>query len=134
MSSLPVELQSAKKFGDEQMETIMGRLLQVGVLLASFVVLIGGGLYLRAHHATDPDYRTFTSEPAKLRRLGDLAHGIASGDPAAIIQLGVLLLIATPMARVAFALIAFAIERDKLYIAVSLTVLVVLLFGFFHSR
>jgi uncharacterized membrane protein len=63
-----------------------------------------------------------------------MGHGIATGDPATIIQLGVLLLIATPVARVGFALVAFAIERDKLYIAVSLTVLAVLLFSFFHSQ
>ncbi len=56
------------------------------------------------------------------------------GDPAAIIQLAVLLLIATPVARVVFALIAFGIERDKLYVAVSALVLAVLLFGFFRSQ
>jgi len=63
-----------------------------------------------------------------------MGHGLATGDPATIIQLGVLLLIATPVARVAFALVAFAIERDKLYVTVSLTVLVVLLISFFHSQ
>jgi len=63
-----------------------------------------------------------------------MGHGIATGDPATIIQLGILLLIATPVARVAFALIAFAIERDKLYVAVSLTVLSVLLLSFFHAQ
>ena len=129
-----VDATQPQRFGDDQMETIMGRLLQVGVLLASSVVLVGGVLYVRAHHATAPNYRTFSSEPAKLRKLGDLVHGIAVGDPAAVIQFGVLLLIATPMARVAFALVAFAIERDKLYVAVSVTVLAVLLFGFFHAQ
>ena len=133
--SEPIEkAQDPSHFGDAQMETIMGRLLQAGVLLASFVVLIGGVLYVRAHHATDPSYKTFASEPSTLRNLSDLARGIAHGDPAVIIQLGVLLLIATPIARVAFAAVAFAIERDKLYVAVSLLVLAVLLFGFFNSR
>jgi uncharacterized membrane protein len=63
-----------------------------------------------------------------------MGHGIATGDPATIIQLGILLLIATPVARVVFALVAFAIEHDRLYVAVSLTVLAVLLFSFFHSQ
>ena len=66
--------------------------------------------------------------------MSGIAHGVAAGEPAAIIQLAVLLLIATPVARVVFALIAFGIERDKLYIIVSSVVLAVLLFGFFHSR
>jgi uncharacterized membrane protein len=134
MSKTPADETQVKRFGDPQMEVMMGRLLQVGVLLASTVVLIGGVLYLHAQHGSLPDYRSFSSEPAKLRHLGDMGHGIATGDPATIIQLGVLLLIATPVARVVFALIAFAIERDKLYVTVSLAVLAVLLFSFFHSQ
>jgi uncharacterized membrane protein len=51
-----------------------------------------------------------------------------------VIQLAVLLLIATPVARVVFALIGFGIERDKLYMAVSAVVLAVLLFGFLRSQ
>lgn len=121
-------------FDDREMESIMGRLLQVGVLLASFVMLVGGILYVRAHHAAIPDYRVFKSEPQALRRIGGVMRGAAKGDSEAVIQLAVLLLIATPVARVVFALIAFGIERDKLYIAVSAVVLAVLLFGFFRSQ
>ena len=112
----------------------MGRVLQVGVLLASFVMLVGGLLYVRAHHEVVPDYRVFKSEPQALRHVGGVMGGVAAGDPAAIIQFAVLLLIATPVARVIFALIAFGIERDKLYIGVSALVLAVLLYGFFRSQ
>lgn len=121
-------------FNDRTMETIMGRLLQVGVLLASFVMLAGGILYVQAHHAAKPDYRVFKSEPQALRHVGGVVKGVAAGNPEAVIELAVLLLIATPVARVVFALIAFSIERDKLYIAVSAVVLAVLLFGFFRSQ
>lgn len=122
------------RFDDRKMETIMGRLLQVGVLLASFVMLIGGFLYVRAHHDGVPDYRVFKTEPQTLRHVGGVITGVAAGDPAAIIQLAVLLLIATPVARVVFALIAFGLERDKLYVGVSALVLAVLLFGFLRSQ
>jgi uncharacterized membrane protein len=122
------------QFDDRMMETIMGRLLQVGVLLASFVMLAGGILYVRAHHAATPDYRVFKSEPEALRHVGGVAKGVAAGESAAVIQLAVLLLIATPVARVVVALIGFGIERDKLYIAVSTVVLAVLLFGFLRSQ
>jgi uncharacterized membrane protein len=121
-------------FDDRRMETIMGRLLQIGVLLASFVMLVGGLLYVRAHHEVVPDYRVFKGEPQALRHIGGVMGGVAAGDPAAIIQFAVLLLIATPVARVIFALIAFGIERDKLYIGVSALVLAVLLYGFFRSQ
>jgi uncharacterized membrane protein len=123
-----------ERFDDRRMEIVMGRLLQVGVMLSSLVMAIGGGLYTRAHHGEMPDYRVFSSEPQRLRHLGGIVAGIKVGDPAAFIQLAVLLLIATPVARVLFALIAFAIERDKLYIVVSAMVLAVLLYGFFRSN
>jgi uncharacterized membrane protein len=121
-------------FDDRRMETIMGRLLQFGVLLASFVMFAGGILYTRAHHGEVPDYRVFTSEPQSMRHLEGVITGMKSAEPAAIIQLAVLLLIATPVARVVFALIAFAIERDKLYMLVSALVLAVLLYGFLRSQ
>ncbi|MGA9584290.1 MAG: DUF1634 domain-containing protein [Terracidiphilus sp.] len=134
LKTKPAEPERVDHFDDRKMETIMGRLLQVGVLLASFVMLVGGALYVKAHHDGKPDYRVFKSEPRALRHVGGVMSGVVTGDPAAIIELAVLLLIATPVARVVFALIAFGIERDKLYIAVSALVLAVLLFGFFRSQ
>ena len=110
----------------------MGRLLQTGVLLASAVVLIGGFLYLHAHAGTTTDYSIFAGEPSSLRHPAELLRLLMTGDPAAIVQLGVLLLIATPIARVVFAAIGFAVERDRLYVAISLVVLAVLIFGLLH--
>jgi uncharacterized membrane protein len=118
---------------DQRMEVLMGRLLQIGVLLASAVVLLGGVLYLHQHAGTPANYRTFASEPATLRHPAQLFALVAKGDGTAIIQLGVLLLIATPIARVVFAVVGFAVERDRLYVAVSLAVLAVLMIGLFHS-
>jgi len=121
-------------FDDRRMETVMGRLLQVGVLLASFVMLIGGVLYMRAHHGEMPNYRVFSSEPLRLRHFSGVVQGIKVGDPAAIIQLAVLLLIATPVARVVFAVFAFLIEKDKLFVVISSVVLAVLLYGFLRPQ
>jgi uncharacterized membrane protein len=128
----PSNPQPTTKFDDRRMETIMGRLLQVGVLLASTTVLIGGILYLHAHAQIRPDYRTFKGEPDGLRSPSGLLHLLSTGEPAAILQLGILLLIATPIARVVFAVIGFAIERDRLYVLVSLIVLGVLTLSLFH--
>jgi uncharacterized membrane protein len=122
----------ATRFDDRRMETMMGRLLQAGVLLASAVVLIGAILYLREYSGRPVNYRTFTGEAADLRYPLRLLKLLATGDAAAIVQLGVLLLIATPVARVVFAVIGFAIERDRFYVGISLVVLAVLMFGLFH--
>jgi uncharacterized membrane protein len=119
-------------FDDRRMEIIMGRLLQAGVLLASAVVLVGAVLYLREYRDKPVNYRTFSVEAADLRYPVRLFQLLGTGDPAAIVQLGILLLIATPVARVLFAVVGFAIERDRLYVCISLVVLTVLLFGLFH--
>lgn len=120
-------------FNDRRMEIAMGRLLQIGVLLASAVVLAGGILYLHAHPAGAVNYHTFAGEPAGLRSPVALFRLLLAGDPAALIETGVLLLIATPIARVVFAILGFALERDRLYVGVSLAVLTVLLISLFYS-
>jgi len=122
-------LAAAHALGDARMETIMGRLLQVGVLTAATVVLAGGVMYMMAHAGERSNYRVFTAAPFEVRHPVGLLRGIARGDASSIIELGILLLIATPICRVIFAAIAFAMERDRLYVAISLTVLAVLLFG-----
>jgi uncharacterized membrane protein len=119
----------AKKFGDAQMEAVMGRLLQAGVLLAAAVVVVGGVLYLHGHAGEQPNYRTFTARPIDLKHVGALLRGVGEGNSVAILEVGILLLVATPVARVIFAVAAFMAERDRLYVAISLTVLGVLLFG-----
>ena len=58
-----------------------------------------------------------------------MLRAVARGDATAAIQLGILLLVATPICRVIFAVIGFLLERDRLYVVVSLTVLAVLLAG-----
>ena len=118
---------------DTRMDAWMGRLLQAGVLLASTIVLLGGFVYLRRHGADAPGYRKFISEPASLREPAALFHALKHGDSAAIIQVGILCLIATPVARVVFALIAFAVQRDRLYTLISVTVLAILIFGMLNS-
>lgn len=114
---------------DRRMEIVIGRLLQAGVLLASAVVLLGGVLYLRAHAGELVAYGTFHSEAADLRHTTAVLREALHGEPAALIQLGVLLLIATPVARVAVMGVTFAMERDRLYLLISLAVLGVLLAG-----
>jgi uncharacterized membrane protein len=133
--SLAVEglSQPVGAFNDARMEAIMGRLLQVGVLLSATVVLAGGVMYLFAQRGSRADYRVFTAMPIQLRHPMALLRGLAHGDASAIVEVGILLLVATPICRVIFAVIAFAIERDRLYVAISLTVLAVLLLGMLHG-
>lgn len=116
-----------KRMDDRRLETIIGNLLRVGVLLAAAIVLAGGGLYLAQHHSDRVNYHAFVTGPESIRSVPAIATSAAQLNSEALIQFGLLVLIATPVARVVMAIVGFAMERDKLYVAVSAIVLVVLL-------
>ena len=86
----------------EKMDTIIGNLLRTGVGLAAALVFTGGVIYLFRHGAETPGYAVFRGEPADLRTLTGILHDVQSLRGRGIIQLGLLVLIATPVARVAF--------------------------------
>jgi len=113
------------------MDAIIGSLLRTGVTLAAALVLIGGLIYLFRHGAEPPSYAVFRGEPADLRTITGIFHDVRSLRGRGIIQLGLLVLIATPVARVAFLVYAFARQRDMLYTAVALIVLALLAFSLF---
>jgi uncharacterized membrane protein len=119
---------------DHELEIAIGRMLQAGVLLAAAVVLLGGVLYL--FHASGPrqDYSHFRGVAVALRTPDGIWHGVLHGDAGSVIQLGLLLLIATPVMRVILAGVGFLMERDQLYFWVSATVLAVLLYSLWNLR
>lgn len=116
-------------WSDEQVEKMVGNLLRAGVVLAATVTLLGGIVYLFRHGAEQPTYQVFRGEPAELRRVDGIVADAMTLRGRAIIQLGLLLLIATPIARVVFSLYAFVRQGDRIYMAVTLTVLTVLLYS-----
>lgn len=121
-------------WNDQKVENWVGIMLRTGVLLAAAVVLVGGILYVAQSHGVRSDYSHFRGEPPQFSTLHGAATGIATGDPRSIILFGLLILIATPVARVGMCIVGFAMERDRLYVAVSSFVLLVLLYSlFFHK-
>jgi uncharacterized membrane protein len=120
---------SKRTWTEQQLENIVGNLLRVGVMLAAGVVFGGGALYLIRHGATSPDYRVFHGEPADLRSVPGVVTEALALRGRGIIQLGLLLLIATPIARVAFSVFAFAQQRDRTYVVVTLVVFGILLYS-----
>jgi uncharacterized membrane protein len=100
-----------------------------GLLAATAVVLVGGVIYLARHGGETPSYRLFHGEPVALRSIGGIVEMAEDWLGRGFIQLGLLLLLATPVARVAFSVYAFIRQRDALYVGVTLVVLAVLLFS-----
>ncbi|MFP5208333.1 MAG: DUF1634 domain-containing protein [Acidobacteriota bacterium] len=118
---------------DRRLENILGNLLRAGVLLAAVIVLAGGILYL-FHYGSNPvSYRTFSAGGPDRRTVPGIAQSAAALHSVGLIQLGLLLLIATPVARVVMAVAGFYLERDRLYVVVSLIVLAVLTFSLMHA-
>jgi uncharacterized membrane protein len=114
---------------DKRVDEIIGNLLRTGVLIAAAVVLVGGVLYLIRFGSSHASYRLFQGEPRNLRNVSEIFHSALGLDPKGMIQFGMLLLIATPVARVAFAVFAFAYERDWTYVLVTLIVLALLVYS-----
>jgi uncharacterized membrane protein len=108
------------RFDDASLEKIMGRLLRTGVIAAAAVMVAGGIFYITQYAQAVPDYAHF--------------HGVRDnrGTGQRILRIGILLTIATPVMRVVFAVVAFAIERDWLYTVISSVVLGVLCFALFR--
>ena len=115
------------QWNDHVIEVALARLLRTGVGLAAVVVLIGGVRYLTTHAGAHPQYGTFSGEPEDLSRVDGIVRAAAALRGRGLIQLGLLLLIATPVARVAFSLVAFLLERDRTYAILTAFVLLLLL-------
>ncbi len=120
-----------RALSEQQLAELIGRLLAVGVAVAAFVVLLGGIVDLASSAREAVDYSRLQQVPAGLRHVDRIVGEAVKFRGPALIQLGILLLIATPVARVAFAALAFLRQRDRLYVTATLTVLAFLLFGLF---
>jgi len=124
---------NTKRWNDARMRDIMGTLLRVGVLSAAFFVVVGGVLFFIQHPKEIFDFTTFKGEPAKFRQVHLIVKEAFDFRGRDVIQLGLLLLIATPVARVIFSLIGFLIEKDWIYVAITAIVLTILSVSLFSN-
>jgi uncharacterized membrane protein len=118
-----------ERWSDDDVDQLLGNLLRIGVIVATIVAAIGGVLYLAQHGGEPTGHRVFHGEPAELTHVGSIARGAFGLRAAAIVQLGLVLLIATPVARVAMSLVAFILQRDRVYVVVTSIVLGLLIFS-----
>jgi uncharacterized membrane protein len=115
------------------MEVILGNLLRAGVLISAAIVLAGACVYLFRHAHEKADYRVFRGEPSEFRTIPGVIQSVLHGRGRGLIQLGLLFLIATPIARVTFSIAGFALERDRMYVIFTVIVLCILLFSLLGS-
>jgi uncharacterized membrane protein len=130
-----MEVTMERENAEKRMDEIMGRLLRTGVILAAVFVLAGGVVYLAQHPTPVTDYHVFQGEPEELRTISGIFHEALALHGPGLIQFGLLILIATPIARVAFSVVAFLYQRDRTYVVVTLVVLSLLFYSLlgFHT-
>jgi uncharacterized membrane protein len=119
---------------DQKMDQIMGGLLRTGVVSAAAIVFVGGVVFLSRHRLPVTNYRVFHGEPAEVRTISGIFHEALAFHGRGLIQLGLLVLIATPVARVAFSFFAFLYERDWTYVFVTVLVLGLLVYSLFGGH
>ncbi|MEH1799119.1 MAG: DUF1634 domain-containing protein [Nostoc sp.] len=118
-----------KTSSEQQLEYLLSNLMKYGVLIASAIVLLGGILYL-IHHGTEPAaYQFFRGEPSEFRSPLGIVKAVLSGSARSIIQFGLLLLIAIPILRVFISLLAFLLQREFIYVIVTLLVMTSLIYS-----
>jgi uncharacterized membrane protein len=126
---------AAHGWSDERVEQVVGNLLRAGVLLSALVVGLGGLLFLsREGRKPEQIPREFRGEAAEDRRPLTILRSAWSLKSDSLIELGLLLLILTPIARVAFSVVAFALQRDRIYVLITLLVLAILLYSLFSGH
>lgn len=120
-----------KKITDYDMEQLIGQVLRYGVVISGTVAIIGGIWYLIQQGSGIANYTVFNGEPAGFTSLTGIIKGLGQGSANEIIQLGVVILIATPIIRIVFSLASFILEKDRMYIIITLIVLLIILFSMF---
>lgn len=118
---------------NQQLQILVGNLLRIGVIIAAITVSIGGIIYLYNHAFQPIDYKVFHRVPSDLCHIPGIITNTLDFHGKGFIQLGLLILIATPVARVAISIIGFALQRDFLYVTVTSIVFIVLMYSLLNS-
>lgn len=119
-----------KQFTDVDLNRSVGNLLRLGVLLSVGTSLLGFIKLFTEGFKMPKDYTNLDIPTSSEKIWGSFWSGLTSGDGMAIIQLGILFLILTPLVRIIFALIGYLKEKDYLYVVISAIVLGIMVFSF----
>lgn len=108
------------ELSEEKAELAIARVLRYGSLSATLIMALGlTFLFVRGEVTTLPQFHRVA--------LRILLPKLIRFDPAAVTELGILLLLLTPIFRILVAIVTFALERDYKYVVISLGVLAIVL-------
>ncbi|RXM44419.1 DUF1634 domain-containing protein [Flavobacterium sp. YO64] len=126
-----------EKFGEKDFQTIIGNLLRYGVWISLSVAFIGGIVYLMHHGSDIENYSVFKENDRNIFEvISTVYQGVLQGNGEYLIYFGIILLFLTPVLRVIFSLFSFFLEKDYLYVVITLIVILIIItsisFGFSH--
>ncbi len=120
-----------KEIGQEpvkqEMETTIGNFLRAGVIAAASTVFLGGIIYLIRHGSAQAHYQVFQHGPEYLRNVQGILGNASTFHGRGLIHLGLLLLVATPITRVALSIFMFARKKDIPYVVITSIVFCILI-------
>ncbi len=116
-----------------QTEILLAKVLLFGLKISLFIVTVGGFLFLKQHGAEEPPAYAMLIGQINPIKISTILDGLRQGDGIAFIELGLFLLVATPVMRVGASIYAFAIRKDATYALIASTVLVILIAGLFST-
>ena len=126
-----------EKFGEKDFQTIIGNLLRYGVWISLSVAFIGGIVYLMNHGSQIEDYSVFKENDRNIFEvIAAVYNGAIQGNGESLIFTGIIFLFMTPVLRVLLSLFSFLLEKDYLYVGITLIVIMIIIisisFGFSH--
>jgi len=112
----------------ESIADVISRVLRYGVLISAAIIIAGLLLLIAANGLSDAT-PLLNFDLRQAPTLGSFASGLASLQPYSVIELGAIVLIATPVSRVLISVFLFAAQKDRTYTLITLVVLSLLLFS-----
>jgi uncharacterized membrane protein len=110
-------------------EERLSRVIVAGVGMSIGVCVLGAADFLRSHRHDVRNYSVFTPEAQELKGLAVSWYAAIGGDSRAMMQVGLWLLILTPVARVLAAAILFSMRKERVFVIASLAVLAMMCIG-----
>ncbi|WP_121967339.1 DUF1634 domain-containing protein [Myroides sp. N17-2] len=118
------------KFTDKDLQSIIGNVLRYGVWTALSVAGIGGIILFSTHANDEVHFTNFIEKDDNiLTVIKNIFAGVGQGNGESIIFLGILLLFLTPVLRIFLSLLSFFLEKDWLYVFITLIVISIIVFS-----
>ena len=126
-----------EKFGERDFQQLIGNLLRYGVWISLSIAFLGGIVYLSNHGTETVNYTQFLENDRSIFQVvASVLQGVKIGQGESLIFLGIVMLFLTPVLRVVLSLFSFLLEKDYLYVVITLIVIAIIgmsiFLGFSH--